>query len=51
MKIKHIKSYDIQDHLSSIRLIYSDNKNYCRVVKIGKFLQFSEHSTGKSEAD
>ena len=25
--------------------------NNCKVVKIGRFLQFSQHSTGQSKAD
>ena len=37
-------------YLSAIILIYSDNIDYCRVVKIGRFFS-SVSSTGQSEAD
>ena len=50
MKIKYYMFYDILNYLAVI-LIYSDNINYCRVVKIGRFLQFSQHIIGQSEAD
>ena len=48
MKIKYYDFYNILYYLIAIILINSDNINYCRVLKIGRFLQFSQLSMARS---
>ena len=39
LKIKYYNLYNIQNYFSATKLIYSHNINYCRVVKIGRFIR------------
>ena len=46
MKIEYYNFYYILNYLTPIILINSGNIDYCRVVKIGRFLQFSSGQYG-----